>query len=1037
MSNSNSVDAKKMSWGKKLLFTLVAAAVLVVILFFVLTSGAFIKGVVLPKAGQSMHAEIRATDVSLSLFSQILLRDLTVRTTGTEPLFSVSEVKVRYGLMDILKGHIRVDEISLISPRVQIVKETNGTSNLDPLLQGQAKKEGASKALQLAVRNVTLKNGSVTLLEKLPVGFKTTDLSDLNLSVDRVENGQNGKIILGAGIRLENLSATNRGLLQGKASAALDFGLDASLLPQLLKGSVDLDVAKGEGAYHGLAALTGKLEADVTPAEIRQLTLRLSQNGKDMARIDAKGPLNLTAMEGRLNVDIASIDRQLLNLAGASHGWDFQQSVLNSSNVVVLSQKGGLIAVSGKLGGQKLSISQAAQTTPILDLDLTYETSLNLAAKNASVQALSLAGRQSGTEFLRADLDRPMGLSWGTAQQNLPDAALRVAVTNFNLAQWQAVLGTNSPQGRLSAAGRLGSTRGGVLLDWTLAAEITDLSARLGTNRIDQARLKLEAAGTVEQMETAAIKPMRLELIQRDLPLVLVEGGLKYDLAKKDGTVQITVTGPLPGLVRQAGLAGVELSSGTLKFVVEATLASGATQAKGTLGLEHLTGKYGNYPLQDFSVTAAGDLSLKGGTVVDFRQLVVKLDPTARAKNELRINGHIDLAPTNAAPGVLQIEAESLDVTSYYNFAANAKQSNPPGSAPSANPGQPSGEPPAVNLPFQDLTVHLKVGQFFLRDVSISNWNAKLAVNKGAVTIKPFQMALNGGAVDAAIALNLAVPGYTYDLSFRADKVPVDPLRSSFTTNSPGSLTGDLTASVQLKGAGITGPSLKKNLSGDFSFGMTNLDLQIIGPKLRAVLTPIALILRLPELLRSPLEVVDVRAAAASGVINVTQAYLASEVFHGNAKGTVMLEDVLTNSLLNLPIELSLRRSLAQKASLLPANTPTNAAFVPLPQFAKVTGTVGAPKSDIDKMVISGMVLKSAVGLVPMVGDTTGNLLQGVGNLLTGQKTTGATPPPANTTNAAPTATGNLLRGLSGFLGGNRTNSTAPTNSPAKPVNRR
>ena len=117
---------------------------------------------------------------------------------------------------------------------------------------------------------------------------------------------------------------------------------------------------------------------------------------------------------------------------------------------------------------------------------------------------------------------------------------------------------------------------------------------------------------------------------------------------------------------------------------------------------------------------------------------------------------------------------------------------------------------------------------------------------------------------------------------------------------------------------------------------------------------------------------------------------------------------MLTNSPLNLPVEFALRCSLAEKSSLLPPNSPANAACALMPKFVTVNGTLGRPENDLNELALGGMLLKSGVGIAGKLGvkvdPRSSNLLQGVGNLLTGQK-------PATTnqsdTNAAPKS--NLL----------------------------
>src|SRR6266536_6321637 len=133
-------------------------AVLLVVLYFVATSAAFLKSVVLPRVSKSLNAEITVGDASLSPFSQVVLRQLIVKTTGAEPLLQANEVRLRYSLWSIIRGNIKVDEVTLDSPAIQIVQNADGTSNLDPLLKKGAQPAAQppakpSQPLQLDVKN--------------------------------------------------------------------------------------------------------------------------------------------------------------------------------------------------------------------------------------------------------------------------------------------------------------------------------------------------------------------------------------------------------------------------------------------------------------------------------------------------------------------------------------------------------------------------------------------------------------------------------------------------------------------------------------------------------------------------------------------------------------------------------------------------------------------------------------------------------------------------------------------------------------------
>ena len=207
-------------------------------------------------------------------------------------------------------------------------------------------------------------------------------------------------------------------------------------------------------------------------------------------------------------------------------------------------------------------------------------------------------------------------------------------------------------------------------------------------------------------------------------------------------------------------------------------------------------------------------------------------------------------------------------------------------------------------------------------------------------------------------------------------------------------------ANAQIKGEGITDASLQKHLSGQLGFSFTNASIQLFAenkpPKnvftrlIWYTLEGVGLFLRINEIATSPLNSIYAQAQIGDGKINLSRVALQSQAFEAHTQGVVPLQVPLTDSPLNLPLEFSLSRSLAQKSGMMPANTPPDAAYAALPTFVTVRGTVGDPKRDFNELALGGLLLKGGVGVAEKlgvdVGGKTGNLLKGVGNLLTGQK---------------------------------------------------
>src|ERR1051325_2716122 len=86
---------KRRSWGRRLLTVCGGLLLLLVIVYFVATSAFFLKSFILPRVSKALNAEITVGDASLSPLPQLILRQLAVKPTGSEPLLQANEVRLR------------------------------------------------------------------------------------------------------------------------------------------------------------------------------------------------------------------------------------------------------------------------------------------------------------------------------------------------------------------------------------------------------------------------------------------------------------------------------------------------------------------------------------------------------------------------------------------------------------------------------------------------------------------------------------------------------------------------------------------------------------------------------------------------------------------------------------------------------------------------------------------------------------------------------------------------------------------------------
>lgn len=1036
---------------KKLLILAAVVIGLPLFLYFFLTSAFFIKSFVLPKASKTLNAQITVDDLSVSPFSAVSLRGLKVTTTG-EPLLTADSASVRYSLMDILGGKLNVSELKVQSPKVSIVQNADGSSNLDPLMQAlkantqPAKPDTAESGAKpkLDLKNIALENAHFTFAQALKDGGQQTiEFASINLSVDQVVSGIAGKLQLASDIvfdqQLTKTNAPNR--LEAKATANFEFLITPDLQPQSIKGKTELTVGKTAGTFADLAGFIATLNSEVSPTEVKSLRLEFNQNAEALGAITVSGPMDLAKGEVKLNIIVEPLGKRVLNLLGAAIGYDFGTTQLSSSNVVAVSKGFTLITVNGQFNAQKFTLIKDKQQVTPLDIAAEYSLQHNLDGTNSFTQIdkLSVTSQQKAKPLLTLGITQPIKLS--AAGDVTGNASLNLKLSQLNLADWKPITGAAASAGLVDATVDVSFANGGKEINSTFQTSIKNLTLVSSDSAPTPINTSLKGGFTVQNFKsykgnivanaTGKFADMRLEDLQ--LAADLTANISTQQVITPTLTVSIQHAGKPAGSLDFSGSYNPTNSTGKFEynlanlnenlltavlapFLTDAKLTSLTINSKGTLTLNPtgesgvkadlqmtrllITDKAGKLPKETLNAVATLDAGMDK-QVLNLRTVQLNLTPTERAKNVLNITGKIDSSKSNAITGNVKIASDSLDLTRYYDlFAGTSSDASKPAAATPAPASDPNKEPDAVVLPFKDFKAELDLKKLYLREVAAENWLATLLLNGSQVKIESAQLTLNGAPVSARVDLDLSVPGYRYDISAKADKVPLAPLANSFAQEYKGRAAGDMFANIAIKGAGTTDKSLQKNLAGNISLNFTNANIQLIEKgAFYPVIAAVALVLRIPEILQTPLNAAAANLTIAQGTIDLQKATAHSPAFIANINGKIAMADVLTNSPLNHPVEFQLAQGLAKHFSIT-GRDATNA-FVQMPSFLTLKGTLGEPKPDIKELVITGLLLKSASALPIDLGDKGNNILKGVGNILTGQpnKPTDTNAPSQTTTN--------------------------------------
>src|SRR6266571_3801613 len=614
---------KPRRWLRRLAWIAGGLFLLLLLVYFVATSAPFLKVVILPKVGNALHAAITVEDASLHPFFSVSLSGLEVRTTGPAPLLTAKEVVARYSLWDIIGGKINVREVRLMSPIVTIMENADGTSNLDPLLQSSPE-EGkkpqspsqSSAPPQLEVRNVSLTNATVRRLVTHTNGIREIlELAGVNLTLDRLQNGQAGNLALAADVAFTRefpptQTATNDAL-EARIAGAFQFVLGAELQPHAIQGNTTLQVSKAAGSYTDLTGLAAALDCELTATELKQVAFSFKQNDKSLGQIRASGPLDLASSEGKVKIEIG-IDRHVLNLAGAMLGMDFGQTTVGAAYEVDISKAGKLVAAAGKLNVNQFSITHNGATTKPLDLQLENDVVVDLETKSAVVNSFTLSGTQEQKSLLRGTLTRPMQLSFGGAGNATGESAFDLAVTD-----WKPFLGASPPAGKVGLTLNLVSRQDGKNLSVLLAAQVDDLAASFGSNRVAGAGINFKTSVLVDNFKQVTVDNYRLDVAVQKQTALTLGGRAKYDLATQEADVQAELQAVVARLLPV--LANPQLAATSGAFELSARLAQkpvagppGAnpqTQVSAKFALTNFSGNLADARLQNFTAAIESEIS--------------------------------------------------------------------------------------------------------------------------------------------------------------------------------------------------------------------------------------------------------------------------------------------------------------------------------------------------------------------------------------------------------------------------------------------
>jgi AsmA protein len=141
--------------------------------------------------------------------------------------------------------------------------------------------------------------------------------------------------------------------------------------------------------------------------------------------------------------------------------------------------------------------------------------------------------------------------------------------------------------------------------------------------------------------------------------------------------------------------------------------------------------------------------------------------------------------------------------------------------APAASTAVPKAEPGPMNLPLT-ASGTVRLNSVLYRTLTLSNLSIAWKLADNVFSLDSLKCGLAGGSFSKSARVNLGVRGYSYSSQLTAQGVQADQLVSAFAPMAAGAVTGSMGFTAQLRGSGTLPESIKRNLTGEGNFAITD-----------------------------------------------------------------------------------------------------------------------------------------------------------------------------------------------------------------------
>jgi hypothetical protein len=628
---------KKKRWLRVLAYLFATFVLLLVGLYFYISSASFIRSQVFSRIESTLNQPVKAAEISFSPFSSIELKDFEL---GNDPFLKAGRIKVAYELTPMLSNQFNISEVTVEDAAINAIVNRDGKLNIlskiipeikdkkpkspKKTTKGPKQKKETKKKdeLVLNIQNINFKNLTIRYFkddDKQKKQMEVT-LKDFSLSLPQLKSGEEFAFEIQAA--LESKTGTfllEQGLLKISGKTKLSDILEPEAM-SLEVDLMDLQAVNGKVKLPLKAInISSEITFDKDNININKCIIKDPRQGYK-SKISLSGNAAPKGNNIDLQIGIHQMDAALLDLAvpflTANKSFIRYQSALSSASQGKMAGFGTTIVnFSGSVKGSpkklvsllgELSINSLPMVR--IDLDkssivpfnthLSYDADFNASENIAEINKLDFKVKEDQRQLVTVSLQNPLRIDINNQKiTSEKDDELNLLMDKLDI---------NFLKPFMKEEERSLITKGSITIDSKLIIPnkgqsffvevenfaVTNAAIKKDDLFLENVSLTLNSRLAISDLKKMTLEKLNLSLLQNNKNNISLKAAGKINLDNMTTAIKVNSLRVFPqirnflpeNLKEEFNLENINLSSTELKI----NYAEGAVHARGNIATRQL-----------------------------------------------------------------------------------------------------------------------------------------------------------------------------------------------------------------------------------------------------------------------------------------------------------------------------------------------------------------------------------------------------------------------------------------------------------------